>query len=597
MKKSFFALLFLVFIPCYSMDDIPTTYWPSIYSDSGSQTIDHDPIELANAGVTLWNAGKHYDGIVCMGMAQEKGIQIASRNLEIIYEILLKSLPSDPVAPSLLGFLHEKGFGTERNLKTASLWYQMAGMPSPAQPAKNSITKADALEDRKKALSGTDQFWTYSGVLDKAAHEFAQEQNRLKIKLGGSVWAGSKKLSKLFKEPVDITSHIYGYGHESGGMISPFFDSPLGPIFKQKIKETYGFNVDVDGDVPNRIKAHELKPLQYQEENSPITWKLNTKKYIKELIDGRPIWPVFDDGGNFLVNTKNHMGDICFERTYILDQYGKAVGPTTKVIDIGTATGKNAYDALKKGAWVTALDLSLDHLAYLFRHTPQHLRKRLWINTNKFPSETNFLPKSKNVALLSHVVHYLPGQDIRLGFKKIHDWLDDNGLLFIQTLSPYAAPFVFRALEADTLLDQGHEWPGYFSNIYVNEGMPSFGHPLHPSILERELKNAGFAIRYINYASYDQKQNHIEPFPVSYQETEKYFKNHMAPDEVKNFEAKLAALDPRLLGRLTCDRQLYKNKIAVQNGSSSSSSQTAYFPHEGALQSVSMVQAIAVKVK
>lgn len=596
MKKLFFALLFLVFIPCYSMDDIPTTYWPSIYSDGGSPTIDYDPIELANKGVNLWNAGQHYDGILCLGMAQEKGIEVAFDSLETIYEVLLKSLPNNPNAPYLLGILHEHGWATKKNLKIASLWYQMAGMPSPTQPAKNSITKADAQEHQKKPFSGTDQFWAYSSISDKAAHQFAQEQDRLKIKLGGSVWAGNKKLSKILKKPVDITSYIYGYGDESGAKISPFSDSPLGPIFKQKLKETYGF--DVDGDIPIHIKAHELKPLQYQEENSPITWKLNTKKYIKELIDGPPVWPVYDEEGiDFLGHTKNKMGDICFERTYILDQYGKAVGPSMSVIDIGTATGKNAYDALKKGAWVTALDLSLDHLAYLFRYAPTHLRKRLWINTNKFPSETNFLPKSKNVALLSHVVHYLPGQDIRLGFKKIHDWLDDNGLLFIQTLSPYAAPFVFRALEADTLLDQGHEWPGYFSNIYVNEGMPSFGHPLHPSILERELKNAGFAIRYINYASYDQKQNHIEPFPVSYQETEKYFKNHMAPDEVKNFEAKLAALDPRLLGRLTCDRQLYKNKIAVQNGSSSSSSFIAQFPHEGALQSVSMVQAIAVKVK
>ena len=532
-----------------------------------------------------------------MGLAHEKGNKYASGILENIYEDLLKYLPSNPGAPFLLGFLHERGWGTEKNLKTASLWYQMAGMPSPTQPAKNSITKADAQEDRKKALSGADQFWTYSGVLDKAAHEFAQEQNRLKIKLGGSVWAGSKKLSKLFKEPVDITSHIYGYGHESGGMICPFFDSPLGPIFKQKIKETYGFNVDVDGDVPNCIKAHELKPLQYQGENSPITWELNTKKYIKELIDGRPFWPVFDYEDNFLVSTKNHMGDICFERTYILDQYGKAVGPTAKVIDIGTATGKNAYDALKKGAFVTALDLSLDHLVYLFRHTPTQLRKRLWLNPSRFPSETNFLPKSKNVALISHVIHYLPGEDIRLGFKKIHDWLDDNGVLFIQNLSPYAPPFAFRALQADSLLHQGHEWPGYFSNIYVNEGMPSFGHPLHPSILERELKKAGFAIRYINYASYDHKQNHIAPYPVSYQEIENYFKNHMTLDEVKNFEVKLAALDPRLLGRLICDRQLYKNKLAVQSGSSSASSGIAQFPHEGALQSVTMVQAIAVKVK
>lgn len=153
---------------------------------------------------------------------------------------------------------------------------------------------------------------------------------------------------------------------------------------------------------------------------------------------------------------------------------------------------------------------------------------------------------------------------------------------------------MFRALEADALLDKNEEWPGYFSNICVNEGMPNFGHPLHPSILERELKNAGFEIRYLNYASYPRS---TEPFLMTYQETEKYFKNQMTLTEVKDFETKLAASNPKLLGSLKCDRQLYKNKLDIQNAFMTSSSSAAQFPHKGALQSVSMVQAIAVKVK
>lgn len=395
----------------------PNCLCSSCINNKSNLLLSVDSSILANLGAMQWNAGNTNIAILDLGLASQKGNRFASDSLENIYEILLKSLPNNPGASYQLGVLNENGWGVERSLPDAQLWYQMANISLPNQPVTSNTSEANPQEDVKQALRLSDGLWGLYSVSDKNADEFAREKNRLKLKLGGSVWAGNSKLSKILKEPINITSYIEGTHPDSDGFMMVGDDSHLGPIFKRKVQETYGY--DIDSDQPCLLNPSELKPICYQEKESQYTWELDTRKYIKELIEGRPIWPLFEsEGGGIGVTTKNHMGDICSERTYIIDQYEKAVGPRMSVLDIGTATGKNAYSALKKGAFVTALDLELEHLNYLFRHTSKDLRNRLWLNTNPFPERTDFLPKSKKVILMSHVAHYLSGENFVLDLKK-----------------------------------------------------------------------------------------------------------------------------------------------------------------------------------
>jgi SAM-dependent methyltransferase len=255
--------------------------------------------------------------------------------------------------------------------------------------------------------------------------------------------------------------------------------------------------------------------------------------------------------------TASSMGSIMIDKSYLITQYHdyvktlienvkipKSIQKTfqvedkpVKILDIGAATGANDLDLVKQGAIVIANDLSKslpDLLRFRSRLT-QEEKDRVWFNTNSFPDKLDQPENSFDAILLSHVAHYLTGPQIRYGFKKIYRWLKPDGKLFFQALTQYSIPFQWRRKTVANLLKLDHEWPGWFGNapkqieyelgvqvadMYSKNSFPTFGHPLQPQILERELLKAGFIIESLGYATL----NNIKS-PLTYQEHEFYVMN------------------------------------------------------------------------
>lgn len=145
---------------------------------------------------------------------------------------------------------------------------------------------------------------------------------------------------------------------------------------------------------------------------------------------------------------------------------------------------------------------------------------------------------------MSHVAHYLDGNQLRTGMRQIYSWLKPSGVFCFQALTPYANPYVWNMAEADKKSDALSEWPGYFSekdkfnqrrarpkaDIKIATSMPNYGHPIHPHILERELKMSGFSIAYIGYSSFLPALSK-SPSPLSYEDHEAFVKTPIAADQ------------------------------------------------------------------
>jgi hypothetical protein len=158
----------------------------------------------------------------------------------------------------------------------------------------------------------------------------------------------------------------------------------------------------------------------------------------------------------------------------------------------------------------------------------------------------------------------------------IFRWLKPGAKFFFQALTPYSNPYKWRAWTADKLLKLHHEWPGWYGkwnkeaqfltglNDYEHGGqMPDFGHPIHPQILERELRSAGFKIEYLNYSAiYAQEKS-----PITYQDHDKFVKRDSSKDGEETQKAFLLKIYrklenyPKFRQALEEDHKIYQDAI------------------------------------
>lgn len=166
----------------------------------------------------------------------------------------------------------------------------------------------------------------------------------------------------------------------------------------------------------------------------------------------------------------------------------QAPGP---VLDIGGAPGLASLAALKAGAEVIANDLE----AALF---PSEARFR--IVTGRFPGGLHFDPSTLGAVHASNVFHFLTGNQLDAGLRAIANWLHPGGKLFVQTSTPYQAPFAAFVPEYERRLAAGVKWPGWLAKVgefatHRQLGqMPRSLHLLDDVMLSRAATAAGLAV-------------------------------------------------------------------------------------------------------
>jgi SAM-dependent methyltransferase len=167
-----------------------------------------------------------------------------------------------------------------------------------------------------------------------------------------------------------------------------------------------------------------------------------------------------------------------------------AAGASLPVLDIGGAPGTVSVAAQEAGAEVIANDLD----AALF-HEP-----RLRIFAGRFPRDLHFDPGALGAVHASNVFHFLTGNQLDAGLRAIANWLRPGGKLFVQTSTPYQAPFAGFVPEYERRVAAGVRWPGWlakaseFATHRQMGQMPRSLHLLDDVVLTRAATAAGLTV-------------------------------------------------------------------------------------------------------
>lgn len=176
------------------------------------------------------------------------------------------------------------------------------------------------------------------------------------------------------------------------------------------------------------------------------------------------------------------------------------------VVDVGCAYGVSVIPALKNGATVVANDIDATHLDILIERTPQIYLKNLICLNAHFPHELNFHKNSISCVHLSLILSFLNGQEIRIGLKKINEWLHNDGELIIINYTPFIKLFEKFLPQYELNKKNRYAWPGYIADItkYISENqycknLPKSIQHFDIETLTNELIQHGFSIKKAEY--------------------------------------------------------------------------------------------------
>ncbi|MGV8948690.1 MAG: class I SAM-dependent methyltransferase [Candidatus Paracaedibacter sp.] len=178
-----------------------------------------------------------------------------------------------------------------------------------------------------------------------------------------------------------------------------------------------------------------------------------------------------------------------------------APGP---VLDIGTAYGFVALEALKTGAHVIANDLDSRHLEDLSRRVPKNARGSISYAVGRIPGDVEFSPNSLGAVLASGVLHYLSPSDFSLAISNIATWLRPGGKFFLVTPTPYTNFYqkFLPTFKENQFLNK--KWPGYIED--ASKILPAFFNNVPKSIylvedkfIRENLKENGLAIDHMKF--------------------------------------------------------------------------------------------------
>lgn len=224
-----------------------------------------------------------------------------------------------------------------------------------------------------------------------------------------------------------------------------------------------------------------------------------------------------------MIDSKNKIPDQIFDEIPCLnnmgyqktdlDEYSKefidlASNSRNGVLEVGSAYGLVAHEVIKRGGKIIACDMEQKHLNILYDTAPQEFVCNLKILRGVFPDELELENQSVDAVLISRVIHFLRGEDIKRGFVKIHQLLTDGGKLYVTVVSPYVESLVNNFLPIyKSRVKSGKKWPGIITNHrdLAPRHAPYLGDFLHvfdiPE-LEKLLPECGFKIERISYFDY-----------------------------------------------------------------------------------------------
>lgn len=169
-----------------------------------------------------------------------------------------------------------------------------------------------------------------------------------------------------------------------------------------------------------------------------------------------------------------------------------------RALEIGTAYGICALNALSQGVHITCNDIEPRHLSILKEIAVKRGHDaNLQLMPGAFPDELHFLDNTFDAILISRVLHLFDGNTIERALLTAKKWLKPNGKLFIVADTIYLKNMVqFIPLYEERVRNK-ERWPGFFkidnkliSNL--SSEWPDFINTLDKNILCRELIRAGF---------------------------------------------------------------------------------------------------------
>jgi SAM-dependent methyltransferase len=200
------------------------------------------------------------------------------------------------------------------------------------------------------------------------------------------------------------------------------------------------------------------------------------------------------------------------EQNWLIQDFTEAGTKATKpVLDIGTGYGNMVFKILPNASTVIINDIAVEHLLSVRQFAsikPEHLKK-LYLNHNAFPEETSFPTSSLSIVILDGVLPFLDGYQIEAGFRKIANWLEPGGKIYIISTSPthpqisewYLPIYVQKWRE-------GNKWPGMHLDVakaFPDQlyNLPPYIHVMDEKPLIYALKKAGFYIEKSGYIKRD----------------------------------------------------------------------------------------------
>ena len=205
--------------------------------------------------------------------------------------------------------------------------------------------------------------------------------------------------------------------------------------------------------------------------------------------------PVAEPNG--FVKTLNNMGYMTSTSDSFTDDFVEFSRTASKpVLDIGAAYGIATKKALYGGAKVIANDIDGRHLEILYNEVSEDEKSRLTL----LPGDLNLLniaESSVSAVLVCRVLHFFSGPQIETVAKKIYNWLDVGGRVFIVAETPYLKNFQNFIPIYENRISKNEAWPGYIDDVMSvaperGAFLPKQMHLLDPEVLRRVFEGSGF---------------------------------------------------------------------------------------------------------
>lgn len=138
------------------------------------------------------------------------------------------------------------------------------------------------------------------------------------------------------------------------------------------------------------------------------------------------------------------------------------------VLEIGCAYGIKSSQIIQTGAFLVANDLDEKHIeimknafGFFSEKNPQFSNINFIVGNVLELNLEDYGNKKFDAILIESVLHFMTPEEIRITLRKLHEFLGENGKLFITVSSPFLKYF---SVPYEENKKAGHAWPGFFAD-------------------------------------------------------------------------------------------------------------------------------------